>query len=99
MLSKLLGAAQEPTVDCHRLTIEGNQTAGGFASLRLDFAHNKQDQSVDAYLSIPSFLHHFLFNMGGKIVVPEADANIAKCVKSFHLTPKDISDFWKIFQK
>ena len=37
--------------------------------------------------------------MEGKIVVPEADANIAKCVKSFHLTPKDISDFWKIFQK
>jgi Ca2+-binding EF-hand superfamily protein len=37
--------------------------------------------------------------MGGKIVVPEADANIAKCVKNFHLTPKDISDYWKIFQK
>jgi uncharacterized protein (DUF433 family) len=36
--------------------------------------------------------------MGGKIVVPEADANIQKVVKNFNLTPKDISDFWKIFQ-
>ena len=37
--------------------------------------------------------------MGGKIVLPEADANITKCIKNFRLTPTDISDFWKIFQK
>eukprot|EP00981_Chlorochromonas_danica_P013960 scaffold7160_cov156-Ochromonas_danica.AAC.12 len=37
--------------------------------------------------------------MGGKIVVPEPDANIRKVVKNFFFTPKDISDFWKIFQR
>lgn len=36
--------------------------------------------------------------MGGKIVIPEADANITKVIRSFSFTPKDISDFWKIFQ-
>eukprot|EP01038_Epipyxis_sp_PR26KG_P010336 gene10336-13887_t len=37
--------------------------------------------------------------MGGKIVLPEPDANITKVIKNFKFTPKDISDFWKIFQK
>jgi hypothetical protein len=37
--------------------------------------------------------------MGGKIVVPEADMNINRVVKAFKLTPKDISDFWKLFQR
>lgn len=37
--------------------------------------------------------------MGAKIVIPEADANITKVIRNFHLTPKDISDFWKLFQK
>lgn len=37
--------------------------------------------------------------MGNKIVVPEADNNITKVIKNYQLTPKDISEFWKIFQK
>ncbi len=37
--------------------------------------------------------------MGGKIVVPEADLNISKAIKNFKLSPKDVSDFWKLFQK
>ena len=37
--------------------------------------------------------------MGGKLVIPEADANITKVIRNFKLTPKDISDFWKLFQK
>eukprot|EP01031_Cornospumella_fuschlensis_P031398 gene31398-37952_t len=37
--------------------------------------------------------------MGGKIVVPEPDVNIRKVIKNFHFNPKDISDFWKLFQK
>eukprot|EP00598_Pedospumella_elongata_P007760 CAMPEP_0184985514 /NCGR_PEP_ID=MMETSP1098-20130426/14154_1 /TAXON_ID=89044 /ORGANISM="Spumella elongata, Strain CCAP 955/1" /LENGTH=409 /DNA_ID=CAMNT_0027509603 /DNA_START=91 /DNA_END=1320 /DNA_ORIENTATION=+ len=37
--------------------------------------------------------------MGGKIVLPEVDPNINKVIKNFRFTPKDISDFWKIFQK
>jgi Ca2+-binding EF-hand superfamily protein len=37
--------------------------------------------------------------MGGKISVPEQDANILKCMKLFRLTEEEISDFWKIFQK
>ena len=37
--------------------------------------------------------------MGGKIVLPEVDVNINKVIKNFRFTPKDISDFWKIFQK
>lgn len=37
--------------------------------------------------------------MGGKIVLPEVDPNINKVIKNFKFTPKDISDFWTIFQK
>ena len=37
--------------------------------------------------------------MGGKIVLPEPDDNIQKVIKNFNFTPKDISDFWKIFNK
>lgn len=37
--------------------------------------------------------------MGAKLVLPEADANLTKCIKNFKLEPKDISDFWQIFQK
>lgn len=37
--------------------------------------------------------------MGGKVVVPESDSNITKVIKNFHLSPKDVSAFWKIFQK
>ena len=37
--------------------------------------------------------------MGGKIVLPEPDENIQKVIKNFSFTPKDISDFWKIFNK
>lgn len=37
--------------------------------------------------------------MGGKIVVPETDANINRVVNNFELTPRDISEFWKLFQK
>jgi len=37
--------------------------------------------------------------MGGKIVLPEPDGNIQKCIKNYFMTPKEISDFWKIFQK
>jgi len=37
--------------------------------------------------------------MGAKLVLPEADANLTKCIKNFKLTPKDISDFWQRFQK
>ena len=37
--------------------------------------------------------------MGGRIVLPEPDNNIQKCIKNFDLTPQEISNFWKIFQK
>ena len=37
--------------------------------------------------------------MGGKVVLPEPDANITKCIKNFKLTPKEMSGFWKTFQK
>ena len=37
--------------------------------------------------------------MGGKIALPEPDANIQKCIKNFQLTPKEISKLWIIFQK
>jgi Ca2+-binding EF-hand superfamily protein len=37
--------------------------------------------------------------MGGRIVVPEPDAKMAKTIKTFMLTPNEIAQFWKIFQK
>jgi hypothetical protein len=45
-----------------------------------------------------SLLYEHLY-MGGKLVIPEADANITKVIRAFQFTPQDISDFWKIFQK
>lgn len=32
-------------------------------------------------------------------MLPEVDPNINKVIKNFRFSPKDLSDFWKIFQK
>ena len=37
--------------------------------------------------------------MGSSLVIPEADEKIAKCTKTFRLTPKEVSDFFMLFMK
>ena len=37
--------------------------------------------------------------MGGAIVLPEADEYIQKCISSYNMTPKEISKFYKMFQR
>jgi hypothetical protein len=37
--------------------------------------------------------------MGGALILPEADERMAKTIKTFKLTQKEISDLFKVFQK
>ena len=37
--------------------------------------------------------------MGGRMVLPEADDKMKKCIRVHMMKPKEVNKFWKLFKK